>query len=111
MNVWQGSDSMSDLVVAQTAAKGSLEHRSDDKEFAVAWERSLATGDKLVEVDRIQLSCPHVFLVVPPDGPYVYEARSPLTSGSTHPECSCTPSTMDRCPRGLRYHGPSHHLA
>lgn len=100
MNVWPNSGTEGkELVVALTHEYNNFEVRGDDREFVVAWE---SDGSSLVEVARINISCPNNELVVPNRGPYVYEARLDLVPGVLHPECSCVSSSSSApCPRGV----------
>jgi hypothetical protein len=108
MNVWQTSDPQKEVLVAQVNAMRDIDKRADDHEYAVMWE---SDGIAVHEIARVNLSCPNVFLCVPPQGPYIYEARMALSSGSLHQECSCTekvsggPNMM--CPRGVRMYSPA----
>lgn len=101
MDVWKygASDPGRELVVGLIHRYGDMNRRADDVEYAIAWE---SDGRTLQEVQRIQMSCPGVDLVVPNRGPYVYEVRLQALPWSMHPECSCISSSGRPCPNGVQ---------
>ncbi|CAD7928195.1 unnamed protein product [Amoebophrya sp. A120] len=109
-NVWHSpdvDDPLEEYLVGQAHDDFSYAKRRDDKEYVYMWK--VKKDDTVEKVTSWQTSCGSLEVIVPKNGPFVYEARISLdllNSNAGIAECSCIKegypwSSAGVCPRGI----------